>query len=321
MITPSIFNEGLEGNAAAAPERKRSDEAREKQEQGQQQVQQEKGQSRSVRVGGSQMPMVGFGTYLIADEDCEQPVTWALEVGYRHIDTAEFYDNHSAIGRALKASGLPRESVFITDKISPNGKFGVPPKSYDGVLQSIRHQLKKLDTPYVDLILLHHPFPPSADRVKQYTALVDAQKAGLVKEIGVSNYSRRHIEELLAAGLPAPAANQIELHPLNTYNKYQPGLLEYLAEISCVPIAYSSLAPASSWRADQPGKSSKTEAHCGHLAVQKRIAEKYAVEEPALLLRWAFCLLPIRPAAPPCVPPAPPFSPEEDFSRWCTRNR
>ncbi|CAK0911407.1 unnamed protein product [Prorocentrum cordatum] len=159
---PSIINEGFEGNAVAAPKRKRSDEAGEKQEHGQHD-QQEQGQPSRIRVGGSLMPIVGFGTYLIADEDCEQPVTWALEAGYRHIDTAEFYANHSAIGRALKASGLPRESVFITDKVSPDGKFGAPPKSYDGVLQSIRNQLKKLDTPYVDLISAppdHPPAPP-----------------------------------------------------------------------------------------------------------------------------------------------------------------
>jgi 2,5-diketo-D-gluconate reductase A len=230
--------------------------------------------------------MIGFGTYQIANEDCEQPVLWALEAGYRHIDTAEFYANHEAIGKAIKASGIPRESIFITDKVSPDGFFGMPPRTYDGIMNGIKSNNDKLGCGYIDLMLLHHPFPPAEDRVNQYRALVEAQKQGLVKEIGVSNYSQKHIEELLAAGLPAPVINQVELHPLNTLAKT--GLIEYMRSIGCTAMAYSSLAPASNWRSEQPDSSTKTEEkHSGHMEVLKAMTQKYGVSEGALLLRWA----------------------------------
>ena len=234
------------------------------------------------------MPMIGFGTYMIANEDCEEKVLWALEAGYRHIDTGEFYANHKAIGKAIGKSGIPRTEIFITDKVSPDGAFGVPPRTYEGIMDGINANLATLGDGFtnIDLMLLHHPFPPGEDRVKQYRALVDAQKKGLVKEIGVSNYSQKHIEELLAAGLPPPVVNQVELHPLNTLEKS--GLLEYMKSIGCVAVAYSSMAPSSNWRSQQPGSSTKEiEKHSGHMEVLKGLASKYSVSEGALLLRWA----------------------------------
>lgn len=244
--------------------------------------------SRTVKVGSLDMPMIGFGTYMIKDEDCEEPVKWALEAGYKHIDTAQFYANHRAIGNAIQASGIGREELFITDKVSPNGFFGMPPTTPEAILDAIRSSLEKLQTSYVDLILLHHPFPPKEHRVSQYKALMEAQKLGLVREIGVSNYSQRHIEELIEAGCPAPAANQVELHPLNTLEKN--GLITYLKSINCVPIAYSSLAPSSEWRKLQPSSSSKdTESaeHSSHLDVLEELKTKYDVSDGTLLLRWA----------------------------------
>lgn len=232
------------------------------------------------------MPIIGFGTYMIKDEDCEAPVLEALRAGYRLIDTAEFYNNHSAIGKAVRASGIAREDIFICDKVSPNGAFGTPPRTYEGVLEGIRSNLEKLQMHHVDLCLLHHPFPPKEDRINQYKALVEAQRQGLVKDIGVSNYSQRHIDELLSEGLPAPAVNQVELHPLNTLEKN--GLIAYLRSINCVPIAYSSLAPSMEWRKMQPGSNSKdAEKHSDHLEVLKELTEKYSVSEGTLLLRWA----------------------------------
>ena len=136
--------------------------------------------SSTVKVGELDLPIIGFGTYMINNEDCEEPVKWALEAGYRHIDTAQFYGNHKAIGKAVRASGIAREQLFITDKVSPFGFVGMPPTTAEGIIKAIRNQLDELQMDYVDLVLLHHPFPPSEHRITQYKALMEAKKLGLV---------------------------------------------------------------------------------------------------------------------------------------------
>ena len=190
---------------------------------------------------GGSIPLLGFGTYLMTSEQCEVAVLKALQLGYRHIDTAEFYDNHVGIAKAIAASGVKREDIFITDKVSPDGFFGMPCKTYDGVMNSLKTRLDLLQIEYVDLYLIHHPFAKD-ERINQWRALVDAQKQGLIKHIGVSNWSEKHIEEIKSADplLPYPAVNQIELHPLCT----QTALIPYLKSKDIVPVAYSSLAPA-----------------------------------------------------------------------------
>ena len=243
-----------------------------------------------VPIGQSKrlVPLIGFGTYLIKNEDCFEPVLKALETGYRHIDTAEFYNNHEGIGRALKASGIPREEVFITDKISPDGFFGMPPRTKDGCLEGLKSNLAKLGTDYVDLILLHHPYPPAADRIEQYKALVEAQEQGLVKEIGVSNYSQKHLEQLIDAGLPMPAVNQLELHPLQTLEP----LVSFCRSKGCEVMAYSSLAPCGDWRMgdnvrENSSKREEESAHNEHIPTLKNLAAKHGVPDAAIMLRWA----------------------------------
>ena len=235
------------------------------------------------------IPLVGFGTYLLTNEQCETAVLKALQVGYRHIDTAEFYNNHEGIAKAIAASGMKREDIFITDKVSPDGAFGAPCKTYDGVMQSLKTRLAMLNIEYVDLYLLHHPFAKE-ERINQWRALVDAQKQGLIKHIGVSNWSERHIEEIKAAdpNLPYPAVNQIEVHPLCT----QSSLIPYLKSKDIIPVAYSSLAPASSWRVDPGQASSKNKDDMSHSPIFQRILAKYEkdaviVTESQLLLKWA----------------------------------
>ena len=243
----------------------------------------------TVKIGSkTAMPILGFGTYLIKNEDCYGPVLHALKVGYRLIDTAEFYDNHEAIGRAVRDSGVPRSDIFITDKVSPNGFFGMPPRPGEDCIEGLKTNLKKLGMDYVDLVLLHHPFPPAANRIEQWTAMVEAQKAGLCKEVGVSNYSIAHLTQLLEAGLPAPAVNQIELHPLNTLEP----LVEYCKSIGCQVVPYSSLAPCSEWRIgdnvrDVSTKREEDSAHTDHLPALKALAEKHKVSEASICCRWA----------------------------------
>ena len=186
---------------------------------------------------GLHMPQIGFGTFQIKEEEAEAPVLAALKVGYRHIDTAELYKNASGIGRALAASGVPRSEVFVTTKVSMSNSF-------DATVQFVTEAVAKLGVEYVDLVLVHTPFGGKDVRLAKYKGLVECQRRGLTKSIGVSNFEIAHLEELAAEGLPTPAANQLELHPLCQ----KTSLLAYMVSKKILPIAYSSLAPLSSWR-------------------------------------------------------------------------
>lgn len=205
---------------------------------------------------GSEIPLVGFGTYLCTTEEAEHGVSIALSAGYRHIDTAEFYNNHEGIAAAIAKSGLKREEIFLTDKISPGGLFGQPERTYEETKALVVHNLQRLNTTYFDLFLIHHAFAKE-ERLNQYRALLDLQKEGIVREVGVSNWNVQHLEEITAAGLPMPSANQIEIHPLCT----QSALIQYLNSHNIVAIAYSSLAPLGTWRTAEGQMSAKTDSN------------------------------------------------------------
>ncbi|MCB0077560.1 MAG: aldo/keto reductase [Anaerolineales bacterium] len=237
------------------------------------------------------IPMVGFGTYLIPDDAAEALVHQALRTGYRHIDTAEAYGNERGVGLGIKAAieelGIPREEIFITTKLFPgNDAWGQVPKSYDETIASLQVSLDRLQLAYVDLYLIHAPFN-KAHRLEPWKALVELKRQGKARAIGVSNYSEAHIEEIKAAGLPLPDANQIELHPWSQ----KPELVDYLTKNKIAIIAYSSLVPLSSWRAAEGQESAKTEQMKADGARSdspfKAMAQKYGVSEAQLLLRWA----------------------------------
>ena len=147
-------------------------------------------------------------------------------------------------------------------------------------MNTCRRSLAALGTEYVDLYLLHHAQPSKEDRIEQYRALVQLQQEGLARSIGVSNWNIHHIEQLREAGLPVPACNQIEIHPLCT----QEPLLAYMRKHNITPVAYSSLAPLNSWRSAPNQASSKTNRSDTRMA---RLAQKYEVSEAQVLLRWA----------------------------------
>jgi 2,5-diketo-D-gluconate reductase A len=154
---------------------------------------------------GGRMPLLGFGTWQIKGGDARQAVRWALEAGYRHLDTAAVYGNEAEVGAGLRESGIPRDDVFITTKV-PGGATG----KEAGLLQE---SLRKLGTDRVDLWLIHWPTDGGAD-VQMWQALIDASKQGLARAIGVSNYSIAMIDELVAGTGVTPAVNQIEWSPL-----------------------------------------------------------------------------------------------------------
>lgn len=240
---------------------------------------------------GVEIPLLGFGTYLIPDGEAADAVHEALRVGYRHVDTAEFYQNESGVGeglrRAMTSEGLRRDDVFVTTKLFPgNAAWGQTPKSTATTIASLDASLKKLGLDAVDLYLIHAPFDPQ-QRLEQWAGLIELKKQGKARAIGVSNFDGRHIDELVAAGLPKPEANQIELHPWSQ----KPALVRYLDVHSIVPIAYSSLAPLETWRTADGHQSRKTAQMRADGASSespfKRIAGKYGVSEAQLLLRWA----------------------------------
>ena len=151
--------------------------------------------------------------------------------------------------------GISREEIFVTTKLFPgNEAWGRPSKTYESTIESLQASLAKLQLDYVDLYLIHAPFSQT-QRLEQWKALVELQRQGKVQAIGVSNFNEAHIEEIKAAGLPLPNANQIELHPWSQ----KPDLVSYLAENDISIIAYSSLVPLSSWRNVEGQASAKTE--------------------------------------------------------------
>lgn len=235
------------------------------------------------------IPCLGFGTYLIPDAEAAEAVYDAISAGYRHIDTAEVYQNESGVGEGIRRAlrkGLSRSDLFVTTKLWPgNSAWGQTPKTTETTIQSLDESLARLGLDFVDLYLIHAPFDHQ-QRLAQWRGLVTLKEQKKARAIGVSNFSVGHLMELDAAGLPLPQANQIELHPWSQ----KPELVRYLNERGIVPIAYSSLVPLSTWRSAPGHESAKTETMRadGQRADSpfKALAQKYGVSEAQLLLRW-----------------------------------
>jgi diketogulonate reductase-like aldo/keto reductase len=179
---------------------------------------------------GRTIPRLGLGVWQAEPDECYEAVRAALDVGYRHVDTARIYGNEADVGRALRDSGVPRDEVFVTTKLW-NADQG-----HASALKACEQSLKDLKLDYVDLYLIH--FPVSRVRGESWRALVELQKRGLARSIGVSNYTVRHLEEMRAASDVAPVLNQVEFHPF----LYQGELLAYCREHRILLEAYSPLA-------------------------------------------------------------------------------
>lgn len=152
---------------------------------------------------GVKMPKLGYGVYQTPPEETEHCVTEAIEVGYRSIDTAQAYGNEEGVGNALAKCGLPREEMFITTKI------WISNAGYEKATASISESLKKLQTDYIDLLLIHQPF---GDYYGSYRAMEDACKAGKVRAIGVSNFYPDRYLDIVHFSEIKPAVNQVETH-------------------------------------------------------------------------------------------------------------
>src|SRR3954470_15243564 len=150
---------------------------------------------------GARIPLLGFGTWQIKGSDAVRATSAALEAGYRHLDTATVYGNEREVGRALADSGVPREQVFLTTKC--------PPNRAGRELDTLRHSLDLLQTDHVDLWLIHWPGEGSVNE-ELWRAFVEARKAGLARDIGVSNFDPALVDRVTSAAGVAPSVNQIE---------------------------------------------------------------------------------------------------------------
>jgi len=183
---------------------------------------------------GHAIPQLGFGVFQIPPPDTEAAVAAALEVGYRHIDTAEMYRNEKEVGQAIAKSGLGREDVFVTSKL--NNGFHRP----DDARAAFDRTLRELGFDYVDLFLIHWPLPTlyGGDFVSTWRTLVEFKGDGRAHSIGVSNFQPNHLDRLLAGSDVVPAVNQIEIHPYLT----QESLREYDANHGIATEAWSPIA-------------------------------------------------------------------------------
>jgi diketogulonate reductase-like aldo/keto reductase len=154
---------------------------------------------------GTKMPLLGLGTWQLRGSACRRAVGWALDVGYRHVDTATMYGNESEVGAAIAASGLDRGEVFVTTKMPPERAGGRE-------LRTLHDSLRALGTNYVDLWLVHWP-PRGGTGIGAWRAFTQAQRDGLVRAVGVSNYSISQIDQLADETAVTPAVNQIRWSP------------------------------------------------------------------------------------------------------------
>lgn len=159
---------------------------------------------------GISIPQLGFGVFQIKPEDTKEATLSALEVGYRHIDTAEMYGNEKQVGEAIRESGIDRGDIFVTSKLS--NAF----HAREDALRAFDQSLKDLGSDYLDLFLVHWPLPDVGDYVETWKAMEEISRSGRVRSIGVSNFQPAHLQRVLSETDVVPAVNQIEVHPYLT---------------------------------------------------------------------------------------------------------
>lgn len=156
---------------------------------------------------GSTIPQIGLGVWQVDPDITSEVVRWGIEAGYRLIDTAEGYRNEEGVGEAIRAAGVPRSELFITSKLR-NGAH-----QRDAALRAFDDTMRKLGIDQIDLFLIHWPVPSQNKYVEAWQTLVELQKAGRIKSVGVSNFNQDHLERIIGETGVTPVVNQIELHP------------------------------------------------------------------------------------------------------------
>jgi diketogulonate reductase-like aldo/keto reductase len=219
-------------------------------------------------ANGVEIPIVGFGTWQTPDGDvAKDSVKAALDAGYRHIDTAQAYENEEGVGEGIKASGVPRGDIFLTTKLW-NDDHG-----YESTLHAMDESLRKLGTDYVDLYLIHWPRPVKFHddwkevNAETWRAMEEIYKAGKARAIGVSNFLPHHVDELLKSAQVAPMVNQIFLNP----SDMQPDVVAYNNAHNMVSEGYSPLGTGKIFQVPQ----------------LQEMAARYGRSIAQLVLRWS----------------------------------
>jgi diketogulonate reductase-like aldo/keto reductase len=204
---------------------------------------------------GRQLPMLGLGVWQVPNgQACVDAVRWALELGYRHIDTAQAYGNEESVGKGLRDSGLPRDAVFLTTKFYPGNRDPVA---------AVQESLKRLGVDYVDLYLIHWP---QGGPTWAWPGMERSRQLGAARSIGVSNFSAGELAQVIAAGTARPVVNQVEFNPVH----YRRKLLDACREQGVAVEAYSPLG---------------TGRHLSNKTV-RQVAEHAGRTAAQVLLRW-----------------------------------
>lgn len=207
---------------------------------------------------GADMPVVGLGCYKALGDDVYHAIRWAVEAGYRHIDTAMRYENEEDVGRAIRECGVPRESLFLVDKLWPS-RFAEPEKN-------IEQTLRALKADYLDAYLLHWPGADESLRLRAWETMLRYQQKGYIRSVGVSNFMIPHLEQLIAASGVVPAVNQIQLHPW------------YQQRELCDDCRKKGIA-VTAWGPIFRG-------HLNEVPLMTELAEKYQKTPAQITLRW-----------------------------------
>lgn len=210
-------------------------------------------------ANGVQMPQLGYGVYQVSKEECTRCVMDALEVGYRHIDTAQSYFNEAEVGEAIAKSPVNREEIFLTTKV------WIEHYGYEEAKKSVLLSMEKLQTSYIDLVLLHQPF---ADYYGAYRALEDLYKEGKLRAIGVSNFYPDRLVDLASFAEIPPMVNQVETHPLNQQQTAHQWMEKY-------HVQHEAWAPFGEGRGNMFTN-----------PVLQTIADAYGKTIPQVILRW-----------------------------------
>ena len=210
---------------------------------------------------GNVSPQIGLGTWPLNDEEAARAVVQALEIGYRHIDTAVKYGNEAGVGEGLRSSGLDRSEVFVTTKL--DGTY----QGQDRAIQGLESSLKRMGLDYVDLLLIHWPLPQRDEFVSTWRTFERLQADGKVRSIGVSNFKPSHLERLLEETSVVPAVNQIEVSPLVTRIDSR----AFHDHYGIVSVAYSPLGAGNDLL---------------NAPVLGRIAQKHGKTPGQIVLRW-----------------------------------
>jgi len=215
---------------------------------------------------GNELPIIGFGTYKSTEQEAIYAVRFALQNGYRLIDTAAFYFNEEAVGKGIKASGIPREEIIVTTKLWRDYL------GYESTKKELEKSLKKLDLDYIDLYLIHWPANArnynnwQETNADTWRAMEELQAEGKIKSIGVSNFWQEHLEALFQTAKVKPAVNQIEFHP----GYWQPELTAYCKKHGIAIEAWSPLARGRVF----------------HNETLKQIAQNHQQSIAKVCLRW-----------------------------------